>query len=57
MHSRAAIAAAIAAGLLGCQPSGTDRPHTALGPDLSVLRAAFNADNGKVRVIMLASPT
>lgn len=43
--------------LLGCQPPGTDRPHTALGPNAEELRAAFNRDSGMVRVVMLASPT
>jgi hypothetical protein len=43
--------------LLGCQPPGTDRPHTALGSSAEELRAAFNRDSGKVRVVMLASPT
>jgi hypothetical protein len=45
------------AGVLACQPSGTDRPHTSLGTNLDSLRTAFMADSGKVRVIMLASPT
>jgi hypothetical protein len=57
MRSRDTVAAVLVAGLLGCQPSGPDRPHTPLGPDLSLMQAAFNADSGKVRVIMLASPT
>lgn len=42
---------------LACQPSGTDRPHTTLGPQAQELRAAFNADSGMVRVVMLVSPT
>lgn len=57
MASRYFIAAVVVAGLAGCNPAGPDRPHTVLGSDLSGLRAAFNADSGKVRVIMLASPT
>lgn len=57
MRSRATIAAILVAGVAGCQPSGPDRPHSALGADLSGLQAAFNSDSGKVRVIMLASPT
>lgn len=57
MRSRNRIAALVVAGLLGCQPSGPDRPHMALGPDLRLLRAAFNADSDKVRVVILASPT
>ena len=47
----------LATALLACQPSGTDRPHTALDPQVQQLRAAFNADSGMVRVIMLVSPT
>ena len=59
MRECACTAAEIAAlaTLLGCQPSGPDRPHTALGPQVEELRAAFNADTGKVRVVMLVAPT
>lgn len=45
------------AAIVGCQPGGTDRPHTAFGASLSALRSAFNADSGMVRVVILASPT
>ena len=31
--------------------------HVTLGKDAEPLRAAFNADVGKVRVMMLVSPT
>lgn len=48
---------AIAAALLACEPPGTNRPHTALGSQAQELRAAFNADSGMVRVVMLVSPT
>jgi hypothetical protein len=48
---------ALAVSLLACQPSGPDRPHTALGPSADELRAAFNADTGHVRVVMLVAPT
>ena len=47
----------LAASLLACQPSGPDRPHTTLSPNAEELRAAFNADTGKVRVVMLVAPT
>ena len=57
MHFGRGATLILVAGLLGCQPSGPDRPHTALGTDLTSLQAAFNADSGKVRVVMLASPT
>lgn len=42
---------------LGCQPSGTDRPHTTLGAAAGQFRAGFNADTANVRVVMLVSPT
>jgi len=48
---------ALAGMLLGCQPPGADRPHTALGSSADELRAAFNRDSGMVRVVMLVSPT
>lgn len=48
---------ALAAALVACQPSGTDRPHTVLGSQAQELRAAFNADSGMVRVVILAAPT
>ena len=43
--------------MIACQPKGSNRPHTALDSQAQQLRAAFNADSGKVRVVMLASPT
>jgi hypothetical protein len=36
--------------------SGSARPHESLS-SIEPLRAAFNADSGKVRAIFLASPT
>lgn len=42
---------------LACQPAGSNRPHISLGPTADELRAAFNADSGKVRVVMLVAPT
>ena len=47
----------LATALLACQPSGADRPHIALRSQAQELRAAFNADSGMVRVVMLVSPT
>lgn len=44
-------------GAAACQPGGEDRPHVSLGGDAGALRAAFNADSGKVRVVMLVAPT
>ena len=48
---------AFPAALIACQPPGPDRPHTTLNSRADELRAAFNADSGMVRVVMLASPT
>jgi hypothetical protein len=48
---------ALAASLLACQPSGPSRPHTTLSARAEALRAAFNGDTGKVRVVMLVAPT
>ena len=45
------------AALLGCEPPGENRPHQALDSASAELRTAFNADSGKVRVVMLAAPT
>ena len=46
--------AALIAG--GCGPSGPEATHVDLST-VEPLRAAFNADSGKVRAIFLASPT
>lgn len=43
--------------LAGCRAKGPALPHERLDADASVLRTAFNADAGKVRVVMLVSPT
>lgn len=45
------------AALTGCQPKGKVAAHERLDPGAAALRAAFNADAGKVRVLMLVSPT
>ncbi|HKO15275.1 MAG TPA: hypothetical protein VJU87_03495 [Gemmatimonadaceae bacterium] len=63
MHTARRALGAIASVALGlvsmwsCEPRGHDRPHTNLDASASQLRAAFNADSGKVRVVMLLSPT
>ena len=44
-----------AAAVLGCGRA-QELPHESLA-SLDPLRAAFNADSGKVRAIFLASPT
>ncbi|MBI5838413.1 MAG: hypothetical protein HZB25_14345 [Candidatus Eisenbacteria bacterium] len=41
----------------GCEKAGPSAPHLKLGRDLSAARAAFNADSGKVRILLLLSPT
>ena len=56
-HLRAVFALTLAAiALVGCKRSAPESPHTSL-TSLEQLRAAFNADSGKVRAIFLASPT
>lgn len=42
---------------IACKPGGLMSEHTPLGHDSGPLRAAFNADQGKIRVLMLVSPT
>ncbi len=42
---------------LGCQPAGSNRPHVSLSATADELRDAFNADMGRVRVVMLVAPT
>lgn len=51
----AAIAALTVAAIAGCN-RGHQSPHVVLN-SIEQLRAAFNADSGKVRAIFLASPT
>jgi len=56
----AAFGAALAIAAAGCglpAPPGVKRPHAAIAPTLEPLRSAFNADSGRVRVVMLAAPT
>lgn len=50
-----AVAALTFAVIAGCN-RGHQSPHVVL-TSLDQLRAAFNADSGKVRAIFLASPT
>jgi hypothetical protein len=40
-----------------CKSGGLMSAHTSFGHDSAPLQAAFNADQGKVRVLMLVSPT
>jgi hypothetical protein len=56
--SAALPAALLAAALFaGCGPTGPHREHVSLSNDPDSLRAAFNADTGRVRVVAIASPT
>lgn len=52
-----AVWAALTTMVMACAPSGTGSPHTVLQSDAEPLRTAFNRDSGKVRVLMLVSPT
>ena len=61
MHSRT-IGLGMATGwammsMAACSPSGPPSSHAVLGADAEPLRAAFNRDSGKVRVVMLVAPT
>jgi hypothetical protein len=40
-----------------CKPKGAAAPHERLDDGATALRTAFNAEVGKVRVLMLVSPT
>jgi hypothetical protein len=51
------VAAALLLGLTACNGLGTEKSHSIVGDTSAALRAAFNADAGKVRVIMVVSPT
>lgn len=43
--------------LSACARLGEVKPYEALGTTTDAVRAAFNADGGKVRVLMVVSPT
>lgn len=43
--------------LVGCHVPGRRSPYEAIGSEASTLRQRFNADAGKVRVLMLVGPT
>lgn len=43
--------------LAGCGEVSPITPHVVLQSDMNPLRAAFNADIDKVRVVMLVAPT
>lgn len=57
---RASVAAAAILSLLGvtaCHHLGTETPYVVVGDTSAAVKAAFNADVGKVRVVMIVSPT
>lgn len=57
---RASIAASTVLLLLGvtaCHRMGTATPYVVVGDTSATVKAAFNADAGKVRVVMIVSPT
>jgi hypothetical protein len=56
MATRASLAT-ITLFLMSCSPKGPVQHHDSLNQDAEPLRPAFNADTGRVRAIVLASPT
>lgn len=53
---RLAIVLAFAA-VVACKGDGKRQTHSAIGADGTILRDAFNADVGTVRVILLVAPS
>ena len=51
------VVAAVAALSASCRIEGKPQPYISIGEDADALRATFNADVGKVRLIVLVSPT
>ena len=54
---RGVLVAGIAVLALACKIKGERQPYAAIGAGAEALRAAFNADAGKVRVVVLVAPT
>ena len=44
-------------GVTACNRLGTERSHVVVGNTSAAVRSAFNADTGKVRVMIVVSPT
>jgi hypothetical protein len=51
------VLSGLAAIVAGCSHSGATRSFEVLDASAEPLRTKFNAANGKVRVLMLVSPT
>jgi len=47
----------VASALASCKIAGKESPYAPIGRDAEGLRAAFNADAGKVRLVVLVAPT
>jgi hypothetical protein len=43
--------------VVACNRMGTERSYVVVGDSAAAVKEAFNADTGKVRVLMLVSPT
>jgi hypothetical protein len=56
-RSLSIAAAMLLLSVAACNRAGTERSYAVVGDSVAALRAAFNADAGKVRVLMVASPT
>jgi len=54
---RLLVPLAVLLAIAGCALPGPARPHTTLGAQASPLRTDFNDDEGKVRLVLLVSPT
>ncbi len=55
--SRSIPAAVLLLSVAACNRAGTERSYAVVGDSVATVRAAFNADAGKVRVLMVVSPT
>jgi hypothetical protein len=55
--ARVLLVAMLAAAASACLDRQAIRPHEPLGPGAEPLRAQFNSDAGRVRVIVIVAPT
>jgi hypothetical protein len=51
------LAVMLLLGVAACNRLGVERSYVIVGDSVTAVRAAFNADAGKVRVLMVVSPT